>query len=121
MSDGQATLLSQEQINTAIQSPEKLREWLLKSGRQWMVFNGKELVDALPFPDGHEALMQIIMVYRDHRSTIPSGDVEVVDGQDVERMKGERLELVELDRCIRSLIEEAGRIDPKWSLDNPPL
>jgi hypothetical protein len=121
MSDGQETLLSQEQMNVAIKSPEHIKEWLIKSGRQWIVFNGSDLVEALPFPHGHDALMQVIMAYRDHRAGIPSGEVEMIDGKEVPLMKGERLELPEIDRCIRSLITEAYSIDPKWSLENPPL
>ena len=121
MSDGQETLISQAQMNTAIKSPEHLKEWVIKSNRQWVVLNGAELVDALPYPHGHDAFMQVVMAYRDHRATKPSGETEEINGQTIPLMKTERLGLVELDRCIRYLVSEAGSIDPNWSLDSSAL
>ena len=60
-------LLTKEQIDTAMKSPEHLRGWLEASGRRWLVFDGIELIKALPWPAGVDALMQIIAAYRDER------------------------------------------------------
>lgn len=113
-------------MNTAIRSPEHLKEWVVESGRKWIVLNGEEMVEALPFPHGHDALMQVIMAYRDHRALIESGEYRMEEdprGEPIRVpvMKGERLTIQELDRCIRALIGEASQLDPKWSIENPAL
>lgn len=123
--------LTQEQINTAMKDPAHLKRWLLESGRRWMVFDMRDLVKALPWPTGAQALAEIISVYRDHRRTIPTGRTETqkqpdhVTGQEVEIevpvYKDETLEIEELDRAIRHLIGMASDKDPTWSLQNAPL
>lgn len=111
----------------AMSSPEHMKEWLEKSGRRWMVFNGMELIDALPWPEGVQEVMDVISLYRNHRRTIPSGRTETII-EPVTRKevtlplcKDEHLELEELDRCVRYLIAQIYELDPKWSLENPSL
>lgn len=45
-----------------------LKEWLIASGRQFVVLNAEDL-DALSFPDGIEALQFAIGQYREKRAT----------------------------------------------------
>lgn len=123
--------LTPEQIQTAMKSPEHLREWLDASGRRWLVFDGVELVKALPWPHGVEAFMQVIAAYRDERRTVWTGKMEKFKGknavtgeeidQEVKVMKGEHLEVEELDRAIRYLVGQIMELDPNWSLDKPAL
>ena len=128
---GPAMALSQEQINTAMRSPGHLRAWLDASGRRWVVFNGLDLIEALPWPHGVDVFMQVVMAYRDYRRTIPTGEVSAVDGwhpktgeryvAEVTHYKGESLELEELDRAIRYLVAQIMEKDPTWSLEKPAL
>lgn len=123
--------LTPEQIATAMKSPDHLREWLDASGRRWLVFDGVDFVKALPWPAGVEALMQMIAAYRDERRTVWTGRMEKFKGknaitgeeidQEVKVMKGEHLEVEELDRAIRYLVAQVLELDPKWSLNNPAL
>lgn len=123
--------LSEAQIRTAMKSPEHMKEWLEATGRRYLILDAVELVDALPWPGGHEALTQVIACHRDHRAGLPTGrtetQVDPVDNAEVQVpiMKGETMELEELDRAIRYLIgvasEEAQKRGIKWSLDSQPL
>jgi hypothetical protein len=112
---------------TSLRSAEKLKTWLEASGRRWLVFNALDLVDALPWPNGHAALQQIIMAYGAHRGAIDSGRFEVIatmpglPQQKVPIFKTELLEVEELDRAIRFLIGQITAKDPTWQLTNPPL
>lgn len=118
--------LSPEAVRVAMTDPAHLREWLEASGRRWLVFDALDLVEALPWPSGVEALIEIINCYRDHRRCQPSvrkHQVETPDGgmADVPVMKDDHLEVNELDQCIRWLIGLASERDPNWSLDKAPL
>lgn len=128
MTDAGADMaLSQEQINTAMRGPDHLKYWMEASGRRWLVLNGLELVEALPWPSGVEAFMQVVMAYRDHRRTIDSGRTELVEepvsGEmvDVPVYKDENLEVEELDRAIRYLAGQIREKLPDWSLEQAPL
>jgi hypothetical protein len=117
--------LTAEAVRTAMKDPSHLREWLEASGRRWLVFDALDLVEALPWPAGVEALIEIINCYRDHRRCQPSGRVRVEETDvlgkvEVPVMKSDQLEIEELDRCIRYLIGLASNRDPKWSLERPP-
>ena len=101
-------------LKTALANPESLCTWLAESGRRWLVFDSVDLVKSLPWPDGVQALMEIIACYRDHRRAIPVGRAAGA-------MKDEHLEIEELDRCIRHLIGQASERDPNWRLENPAL
>jgi hypothetical protein len=119
--------ISEHQMRTAMQSPSHLREWLEKSGRQWLVLNGLHLVDALPWPTGAEALTQIIACYRDHRSVIATGETKMeVDPRtkqqvEVEVYHPETLTVTELDRAIRYLVGQITELKPGWALTDPAL
>jgi len=118
---------SERLLRVAIKDADHLKAWLEKSGRRWLVFNALELVDALPFPDGVDTLIQLIACYRDYRSVQPTGRVEAIKeptlGGTVHApvYKGETLEVEELDRAIRYLIRQITDVDPEWSLNNEPL
>lgn len=112
------------QQNVAIDK-DQLKKWLASTGRTWLVFNAIDLVDSQSV-EMLEALQAIIALYRDYRSTIPSGDTETVKGPkgldiEVPKFKGEDLCLPEIDRAIRTLVGKAMAADANWSLDNPPL
>ena len=118
---------SEALMRVAMKTPEHLKQWLDGTGRRWLVLNGLDLVDALPWPHGIEILMQIIAGYRDHRATIPTGRFQpgaalaTTGFVQVPVMKGETLEIEELDRAIRALISQAEEKDPTWKLSNIPL
>ena len=80
-----------------MKSKEHLKDWLQKTGREFIVFNAKDLVDSLTWPDGVEALQGILFAYREHRRQIPSGEMEIVevDGErsDGEKVIGEKIEV----------------------------
>ncbi len=117
--------LSVEQIRTAIKDPKHLKQWLAETDRKFLIFDTADLIDGLPWPDGVDALLQIIAAYRDQRRTIPSGRTEVQKHQghniNVALMKDENLEIEEIDRAIRDLIGQATNLDRSWSLENAPL
>jgi len=94
------------QKNTAMTDPKKLLAWLEESGRTWLVFNARHLVESLRFDD-LEMMQAIIANYRDYRAT------QKQDGQP----HGETLEVYELDRAIRFLISQITAKDPNWSLE----
>jgi hypothetical protein len=112
---------SEAQMRVAMESPNHLKEWLLASGRQWIVLDSLELVDALSWPEGVEALIQILAAYRDHRATISSGEVETQKHPDtgeeirVPLMKGEVLGLEERKRATQSMVVEIRKEEPTWS------
>lgn len=124
--------LSREQVNVAMRDRDHLKRWLQETGRRYIVLDGHDLVDALWDVDGAmDALLSVLAMYRDHRRAVPSGRVErttePMTGAQVEvtLFKDETLELDELDRAIRFLINlaslEAQHIGEPWSLDNNPL
>ena len=110
----------QSALRTSMASPEKLIQWLEASGRAWLVFNARQLVQALPWPDGASAFAQIVAASRDHRSTVSTGETETINGVTVPRFHTEALTVIELDRVIRYLITQASTLDPTWSLDRDP-
>lgn len=122
-----AVELSERQMNVAIKSKKHMLEWLEATNRQWFLFNGKHLVEALPWPSGDEAFMQMVACYRDHRAVIPTGEIEWVEDPVTKEMKSvqqyhpESLTLVEMDRAIRWMVGQITSLDSDWSLDNPPL
>jgi len=119
--------LAAAQMRVAMKSVEHLCEWLEASNRRWLVFDALELVKSLPWPNGVEALMQIIACYRDHRAAQASGRTEELkhsltgELSKVPIMKGDQLEIEELDRAIRYLIGIASTKDTTWSIDRSPL
>jgi hypothetical protein len=122
-----AQQLSEARMRVAMSSPEHLKHWLDESGRRFLVLPAMELVDSLPWPHGVEALMQIIAAWRDHRMAQPSGRTHEMrhpmtgDRMRVPVMKGDSLEVEELDRAIRYLIGQVTAQDPTWKIENPPM
>lgn len=107
-------------MNTWMTSPEKLIQWLEASGRTWIVFNARQFVEAQAWPSGAEAFQYLLAAYRDHRSTIPTGETETIAGKTVNKFHTESLTVIELDRVIRYLISQASTLDPTWSLERDP-
>lgn len=62
-----------EQLRTALQSPEKLIEWAELSGRPFIMLNTRHVVQAVKWPEGVQIVQQIITAYRDHRRGLDSG------------------------------------------------
>lgn len=130
MADTHSTMTPEEQAQArariSMASPEHLKMWLEATHRKWIVLNAVDLVGSLPWPEGVDDFARVVACYREYRRGIPTGDTEKVDTPDggtaeVPTYKGETLELVELDRCIRWLIGLASEKDPTWRLDNSPL
>jgi len=113
----------QASLRTAMPSPAKLKEWLVASGRTWLVFNSIHLVDSMDhiaFDEKCREFQTMIANYRDHRSTIKTGDTETIAGKVVDKFHPETLTVTELDRAIRYLISQASTLDPTWSLGRDP-
>ncbi|UCG51428.1 MAG: hypothetical protein JSW58_14770 [Candidatus Latescibacterota bacterium] len=113
--------------NISMKSPEHLKRWLQESGRRYLVFESADLVDSVPWPEGVDTLIQIIACYGEYRRSKPTGRFETQTdptlGEKIEVpiMKGELLEVDELDRAIRFLIGQITEREPGWSLENPPM
>jgi hypothetical protein len=120
-------VIRERRVQLAMSSPDHLKLWLRESGRTWIVLNGPELVDALPWPGGVQELMDLVFLVAQHRSKKPSGRMSTlqdpVTGEDVEVPinKGETLEPEELDRAIRFLVAEIRESLPHWALEDAPL
>lgn len=121
-----AAPLHPEQVNTAIKTPDHLIKWLHATNKPWLVFRMEDVVRGQSWPEGVQALILLIQGYKDYRSTVGTGQKEAIPHPTrgkihVDRMKGEDLELQELDQCIRWLIAKAVDRDPNWSLEQPAL
>lgn len=118
---------SERQIRVAMKSPEHLKGWMHASGRRWLLLNGDHLVDALPWPNGVEAFMQVVACYRDHRAALDTGETQLIENPDTGEMDEvplyypEPLTLTEMDRAIRWLVGQITELDSDWKLENPPL
>lgn len=106
--------------SVGVSSPDQLIRWLEASGRAWLVLNARQFVEAQAWPDGVELFRLCLAAYRDHRSTIATGETETIDGKTVPKFHPETLTVVELDRAIRYLITQASTLDPTWSLERDP-
>lgn len=119
--------MSQRILNVSIRDKGHLKEWLEKSGRRWLVFDSRDLVDALPFPDGVDDFMRVVACYREYRGQQATGKVEVQKdptlGKEISipTMKSDLLEVAELDRVVRYCIRQITEKDPTWKLENPPM
>lgn len=125
--DKSAIELSEQQLRTAMGSQAHLTQWVEESGRTWIIFNGKHLVSALPWPAGVEALMQVIACYRDHRAAMDTGETQLVENPITKEMTEvpmfypETLTLTEMDRAIRWMYGQITALDPSWEITNAPL
>lgn len=118
---------SERLLRVSISDADQLKKWLEASGRRWLIFDALDLVDALPFPDGVDTLIQVIACYRDYRGTKQTGREETFKDPtlgkqiSVPTYKGEMLEIEELDRVIRYLIRRITDKNPRWTLADEPL
>ena len=99
------TGLSEEEVRTAMASPEHLVRWLNATGRKFLVFDASDMVRALPWPDGVDYLIQIIAAYRDYRRTKETGYLRLERDETgtevkVAMMKSDALTFDELVNCI---------------------
>ncbi len=131
--DAAAAEIEAARMRTAMASPQQMKDWLLESGRRYMVFDSFDLVDAIwtgNNPVGVQELQDVLSLYRHHRRRIPNGDYEEqedpVTGQTVRLSlhKDEILEPDEADRVIRYLIglitePRSKQHIPGWTLDSP--
>jgi len=123
--DEHQRIMARERVS--ISDPDHLKRWLEESNRKWLVLDSSELVDALPWPEGVAALMQILMARAHHRAAMSTGRTKLekspITGQTeaVPVSRTEELEIEELDRAARYIISLASELDPSWSLENPPL
>lgn len=102
----------------AIQSPEHLKRWLAATGRNFITFSSKDLVDSLEqFDQGLLLLQNIVNCYRAHRNCQEAGQ----DASGAITYKTDVLTLAELDRAMRELVRQAKDLDPNWSLENDAL
>lgn len=119
--------LRERQMRLAMSSPEHLKQWLRASGREWIVMNAAELVDALPWPGGVQELADLVTLLAKHRSTKPSGRFSTVkdpltkEEVAVPIQKSEELEPEELDRAIRFLVAQIRKHRPNWGIEQPAL
>lgn len=133
---------AEAQMSTAMASPDHLRQWLDETGRHWLVLNTDELVKALPWPTGVEALQNMLRAYRGFRQSVPTGEMATLAcsgatncqicilnnlkpskdrHHEVPVFKEEELNVAELDRAIRYLVAQLTARDPSWSLEKPAL
>ena len=118
------TELKLAQFRVSIKSPQQLKEWMVDSGRRWLIFDGLDLVDSLDFPAGVQSLMQLISLYTAYRSTRLSGRYEKykhpITGEEIKSLlpKTDVLEIEELDRVVRYLVGMITQLDPSWSINN---
>lgn len=101
------------QQRTAMKDPKHLRQFLLSSDRRFLVFNALDMVDALPWPDGHAALIQCVAAYNHARAAELNGlatKSRVNDPRtgspallEVKMTKHELLEPEEIDEAILQL------------------
>ncbi len=110
-----------------MKSPEHMVNWLKSTGRTWLVFNAEDMVRGQVWPWGIDALMQIIAGYRAYRGAQPSGRTETIKNAVTGEMetipisKSDQLEVAEMDRAVRWLIEQITERDPDWSLNRPAV
>jgi hypothetical protein len=107
----------QQALNTCSRADaDKLLAWLEATGRRWLVFDARHLVNALAWPTEVQDLQHHIARYREYRAGLLRKDPETgcTFGH------GETLEVEELDRLIRYLISQISERDPSWSLESNP-
>ena len=119
--------IAEARDRVSIKDPQKLIKFLERNGPV-IPFVVRDLVTALSYSDdATKAFQSIVNLYMSYRITQPNGDFEEVKNPltgEIERVpqtKTEVLTLTEMDRAIRNLIGQAKDLDPRWSLDNPPL
>lgn len=112
-------LIDETPLVFGLDSPEKLKRWLLETGREYIVLLSADLVDALPWPSGVEALQQIVHAYSQHRRALDAPRLPQLDLalqppiQDPSR-KAETLDADELEDAIRCLVRDLKKIRPDW-------
>jgi len=113
----------QARIQVSMKDPEHMKRWLRESGRPFIVFKADDVIDALPWPHGAEALQQVSDAYDHHRATIPTGrtrtEVDPITKEKVEVpvMKGQQLERDEMEALIRFYVNAISENDPTWKLE----
>ena len=111
----------QEAIDrVTLKDKDQLKQWLIDSGRRYLVFDSLHLLEALPFPEGTRLLQFVLDYYRKYRMSLPTGDTvkepNPVDGKpvDVEVMHDEVLSVNEYDQVIRYLVNQLTNKKPDW-------
>lgn len=65
----------------AVHDPEHLKRFLRDSGRKYIVLNALDLVDAMEWPGGVQAVMDLVRAYREHRANRPSAWTRTVESK----------------------------------------
>jgi len=124
-----STLLREVADSIAIRSPAHLKQWLHASGRAFIVFDANDLVDGLPWPDGVDAMIQLVEAYRQHRCAEVAEEVpckrcakkpspscpECRGNGHTFRMKSDMMEPDELKKVVEFLMMQIRLADPNWS------
>jgi RecJ-like exonuclease len=116
----------------AMTDPRHLKAWLRDSGRRYIVLRHDDLVDALPWPEGVEAMAQLVEAYRQHRAAEIGeerpcskcrGQSQVTDGCSTchgagvtRRYKTDVLELDEMKDAAEWLVAQIREKDPSWTI-----
>lgn len=95
-----------------LDNPQHLKNWLKASGREYIVFNAIDLVNALTWPDEIHLLQQIIAKYGHYRSQFSASRPR--DDSQVTVAKTDALDLPEIVGAMRQLLAQANQIDPDW-------
>lgn len=89
---------------------QQLKRWLAETGREFVVFNTQDLVDAMPFPAGVERLQQTVHEYEALRQRKPSGRVGHVGEKEVPVGTGSKLTQEELTRLVEWAAGQMDRV-----------
>lgn len=119
--------IREAQERVAMRSLDHFRQWLIASGREFLIFNSKDLLNSLEFaPDNLVLVQQIVDCYRQHRLDIPYStrkEIEPMTGETitVPICKDDTLTIAETDRLVRILASTLFDKVPGWSLDSEPI
>ena len=100
---------------TAMADPGHLKAWLRASDREYLVLHAPSLVDALPWPQGVQALMQILEAYRSHRMA-QSPVTRDREGRDVHR--DDRLTPAESEEAVSQIRRHQAALEREWGRDD---
>ena len=103
-----SALLADAQDRVAMKTPQHLTQFLQSSDRTFLILHAPTLVRGLPWPQGVEALLQVIDAYTSERRLQDTGffvDETLPNGEKarVPVPKDDRLHLDEIDEAILQL------------------
>lgn len=123
LKDMEAKEIQEALERVSLKDKDTLKNYLLDSGRRYMIFNSVHLVDALSFPTGIAMLQTIIHQYKEHRNTIPTGNYRSeknpVDSQfvSVPIMLEDKFNLDEMKDLVKFLLNKITDMDPSFRIE----